>query len=87
MRQQEIDYILDCMLKSHEDVSDFNMTVGKPFQVESSGELIPVALTPPVLRLTPFQTEVFALNLIGGDRRLFRELLSAGSWSAGPSLV
>jgi twitching motility protein PilT len=79
MRQQQIDHILTCMLKSHDNVSDLNMTVDKPFQVESSGELVPVSLTPPINRLTPFQTEIFALNLIGGDRRLTRTLLSEGS--------
>lgn len=79
MRQQEIDHILNLMLESHDDVSDFNMTVGKPFQVESSGELLPVSLTPAIEKLTPFQTEIFALNLIGGDRRLTRALLSEGS--------
>ena len=79
MRQQQIDHVLTCMLKSHDNVSDLNMTVDKPFQVESSGELVPVSLTPPVDKLTPFQTEIFALNLLGGDRRLTRTLLSEGS--------
>jgi len=79
MRQQQIDHVLTCMLKSHDNVSDLNMTVDKPFQVESSGELGPVSLTPPVDKLTPFQTEIFALNLLGGDRRLTRALLSEGS--------
>ena len=36
MRKQEIDYLLGKMLDSHKDVSDLNITVGKPFQVESS---------------------------------------------------
>ena len=79
MRQQQIDHVLTCMLKSHDNVSDLNMTVDKPFQVESSGELSPVSLTPPVDKLTPFQTEIFALNLLGGDRRLTRALLTEGS--------
>ncbi len=79
MRQQQIDHVLTCMLKSHDNVSDLNMTVDKPFQVESSGELAPVSLTPPVDKLTPFQTEIFALNLLGGDRRLTRALLTEGS--------
>ena len=79
MRQQQIDHVLTSMLKSHDNVSDLNMTVDKPFQVESSGELAPVSLTPPVDKLTPFQTEIFALNLLGGDRRWTRALLSKGS--------
>lgn len=79
MRKQEIDYILTRMLDSHGSVSDLNITVGKPFQVESSGQLVPVELDPPVEELTPFQTEVFALNLINGDRRLTETLLKEGS--------
>ena len=79
MRQQQIDHILTTMLESYDNVSDLNMTVDKPFQVESSGELKPVEVTPPIEKLTPFQTEIMALNLINGDRRLTKILLSEGS--------
>ena len=79
MRRQQIDYILTRMLDSHERVSDINVTVDKPLQVESDGQLIPVFLEPPIERLTPFQAEIFALNLINGDRRLIRNLLAEGS--------
>ena len=79
MRKQEIDYILEKMLDSHKNVSDLNVTMGKPFQVESSGQLASVDIEPPFKSLTPFQTEVFALNLINKDRRLTEILLSQGS--------
>jgi twitching motility protein PilT len=79
MKKQELDHILTTMLESYDNVSDFNITVDKPFQVESSGQLLPVSLNPPVHRLTPFQSEIFALNLIDGDRRLTRILLEEGS--------
>jgi twitching motility protein PilT len=79
MRQRELDHILTAMLESHENVSDLNMTVDKPFQVESSGQLKPVSMNPPVDRITPFQAEVLALNLINGDRRLTKTLLTEGS--------
>jgi twitching motility protein PilT len=79
MRKQEIDYILTRMLDSHSNVSDLNITAGKPFQVESSGQLVGVNLDPPFNELTPFQTEVFALNLINGDRRLTETLIREGS--------
>ncbi|MDD5206486.1 MAG: PilT/PilU family type 4a pilus ATPase, partial [Desulfobacterales bacterium] len=55
------------------------MPVDKPLQVESSGQLKPVSLNPPVERLTPFQAELLALNLINGDRRLTKTLLTEGS--------
>ena len=74
------------MLKKHERVSDLNITVGKSLQVESDGVLVPIDVQPPVTELTPFQTEVFALNLIGGNKRLLRDLVSKGSCDLSYSL-
>ncbi len=79
MKKQEVDHILTKMLDAGDNISDLNITVGKPFQVESSGELIPVEIDPPFHKLTPFQTEIFALNLINQDHRLTETLLSEGS--------
>ncbi len=79
MKQTEIDYWITAMLESYENVSDLNITVGKTLQVESAGVLMPVSVTPPVKELTPFQTEVFALNLIGNNKRLLRDLIENGS--------
>ena len=79
MRKQECDYILSRMLEFTRDVSDLNITVGKPFQVESTGKLFPVEFDPPFEELTPFQTEILALNLINNDRRLTEVLLREGS--------
>ena len=79
MREQEINYILGKMLDGHKNVSDLNITVGKPFQVETSGQLAGVDIDPPFPKLTPFQTEIFALNLINQDRRLTETLLAQGS--------
>ena len=74
------------MLDSHKNVSDLNLTVGKPPQVESAGVLLPVEMRPPIKELTPFQTEVMALNLVNGDRRLTRDLLEKGSCDLSHSL-
>jgi len=79
MKKQEIDHILVRMLDYHRDVSDLNFTVGKPMQVESAGELIPVDIKPSFKALSPFQTEILALNLIDQDRRLTETLLNSGS--------
>jgi twitching motility protein PilT len=79
MKKQEIDHILVRMLDYHRDVSDLNFTVGKPLQVESSGELIAVDIKPVFKSLSPFQTEILALNLINQDRRLTETLLTSGS--------
>jgi twitching motility protein PilT len=79
MRKQEIDYILTKMLDSQKNVSDLNITVGKPFQVETTGVLTVAEFDPPFEKLTPFQTEIFALNLINQDRRLTEILVNEGS--------
>ena len=86
MKKQEIDHILVKMLDYHREVSDLNFTVGKPMQVESAGELIPIDFKPNFKALTPFQTEVIALNLINQDRRLTNALLTIGSCDMSYSL-
>jgi len=87
MKRQEMDNILTTMLESYDGVSDLNITVDKPFQVEASGQLQPVNVNPPITRLTPFQTETLALNLIGGDRRLTRTLVKEGSCDSSYQLA
>jgi twitching motility protein PilT len=79
MKKPEIDHLLTRMLDSHQSVSDLNLTVGKPLQVETYGQLAPVDMNPPLETLTPFQNEIVALNLIGRDRRLTETLLKEGS--------
>lgn len=79
MKKQQVDHILSRMLTAHPNVSDLNLTPGKPFQVESSGRLKPVEMVPDFKRLTPFQTEIIALNLINNDRKLTETLLREGS--------
>jgi twitching motility protein PilT len=79
MRRNELDYILGTMLDYRANVSDLIFTVDKPPQVEAEGVLVPVPLEPAVESLTPFQTEMLALNLIGGNPRLLDDLLRTGS--------
>ncbi|MCG8470846.1 MAG: PilT/PilU family type 4a pilus ATPase [Desulfobacterales bacterium] len=86
MRKQEMDYILSRMLDSHGNVSDLNLTVGRPLQVESSGKLVKVDLEPDIKELSPFQTEQIAMNLINQDRRLTKALVESGSCDLSYSL-
>jgi len=98
MRRVELDQILAMMLdprplsgssavpQNAKDVSDLNFTVGKPFQVEQSGQLLAVATDPPINKLTPFQTEMIALNLIGGSPRLTEDMLRSGSCDSSYAL-
>lgn len=75
------------MLEAFGNISDLNITVGKACQVESSGELTAVSIDPPIEKLTPFQAEIFALNLINADRRLTEILIREGSCDCSYFLV
>ena len=86
MRKSEIDDLLSPMLDSYDNVSDLNITCDRPLQVEASGELVPVPVDPAIEALTPFQSEIFALNLIHNDRRLTEHLLRQGSCDSSYSL-
>jgi len=79
MRRAELNHLVSQMLASFERVSDLNVTVGRPLQVEADGQLCPARTSPEVAHLTPFQAEAFALNLIGSERRLLKDLVYTGS--------
>lgn len=79
MRRNDFDSLLQVMLGSQREVSDLNFTVDKPLQVESNGELVSVPIDPPFDRLSPFQTEMIALILMQGNRRLMETLIRTGS--------
>lgn len=87
MRKAEVDHILTTMLETFGNVSDLNITAGKPFQVETSGQLTEVPIDPPMGKLTPFQTEIFAMNLVNSDRRLTEILIREGSCDCSYFLV
>jgi twitching motility protein PilT len=96
MRRAELDYILttmmgmdrqtDTVIRRRKEVSDLNFTVDQPLQVEQNGELIPVPCNPPLDHLTPYQTEMIALNLISGNPRLTEDLIRTGSCDASYSV-
>jgi len=86
MRRNELDYILSTLLDSNKDVSDIIFTVDRPLQVEASGQLVAVPTHPPIEKLTPFQTEMIALNIIGGSQRLSDDLLRTGSCDSSYTL-
>ena len=74
------------MLASQPEVSDLNFTSGRPPQVEAYGELKPVALDPLIEKLTPFQNEMIALNIIGDNLWQIEDLLRHGSCDASYAL-
>jgi twitching motility protein PilT len=86
MRRPELDQILTTMLASQPEVSDVLFTVGRPPQVEAYGELKPVILDPPIDKLTPFQIETIAQNIVGDNLWLIEDLLRHGSCDASYAL-
>jgi twitching motility protein PilT len=97
MRRSELDYLLSTMLgldrqtdtglRRRTEVSDLNFTVDRPLQVEQNGELVPVLSSPAIPTLTPYQTEMIALNLINGNPRLTEDLIRTGSCDASYSVA
>jgi twitching motility protein PilT len=87
MRRPELDYLLTAMLDSQPEVSDLLFTVNKPLQAESFGELLSVQCEPPIEKLTPFQTEMIALNMIGENQWHLEDLLRRGSCDAAYTLT
>ena len=79
MKRAELDAILLAMQGAAAGVSDINFSVGRPPQVEAFGVLREADVPPHVKALTPFQTERIALNLMGGEKRLLRDLAERGS--------
>jgi twitching motility protein PilT len=86
MRRNELDYILSTLLDYSKEVSDIIFTVDKPPQVETCGQLVSVPLQPSIEKLTPFQTELIALNLISGSQRLIQDLIKTGSCDSSYTL-
>jgi twitching motility protein PilT len=77
---------MSAMLASQPEVSDLLFTSDRPPQVESYGELKPVVLDPPVPKLTPFQIETIAMNMVGENLWQIEDLLRHGSCDASYAL-
>ncbi len=86
MRRPELDQILATMLASQPEVSDLLFTAGRPPQVEAYGELKSVEFNPPIEKLTPYQIETIAQNIIGDNLWLIEDLLRHGSCDASYTL-
>jgi twitching motility protein PilT len=87
MRRPELDYLLSTMLDSQPEVSDLLFTVDKPLQVEAVGELKAVHCEPKIEKLTPFQTEMVALNLMGDNLWHITDLIRRGSCDTAYTLT
>ena len=79
MRRRELDFVLTRILDEYPRLSDINFTVGKPMQAEVDGQLRTACRDMGIPKLTPFHTEMIAMNLAGSDRRSVQHLLTHGS--------
>ena len=65
----DVDPLLEAMLDAAPTVSDLNLSVGRPPQVEVDGQLRGVAYAS-IERLMPYHTELIALRLMRGKKDL-----------------
>jgi twitching motility protein PilT len=74
------------MLDSAPNISDLNLSVGRPPQVEVDGQLRAVPYMG-LERLLPYQTELIAMRLLAGKRDVTEKLIRTGSTDLSYSLA
>jgi twitching motility protein PilT len=74
----DINPLIEHILSFNDSVSDINLSVGRPPQVELHGQLRPVP-TRGIPKLSPFQTEMIAMQLMQGNREYYQKLVRTGS--------
>jgi twitching motility protein PilT len=82
----DVNPLLAKMLDVAPGISDLNLSVGKPPQVEIEGKLHPVPFAG-IERLAPYQIELVAMRLLRGKRELTDRLLRTGSVDLSYSLA
>jgi twitching motility protein PilT len=82
----DLDPLLETMLDAAPGISDLNLSVGRPPQVEVDGQLRTVPYSG-IERLLPYQTELIAMRLLAGKRELADRLVKTGSTDLSYSLA
>ena len=82
----DLDPLLETMLDAVPDISDLNLSVGRPPQVETDGSLRAVKYAG-IERLLPYHTELIAMRLLAGKRDLAEKLVKTGSVDLSYSLA
>jgi twitching motility protein PilT len=82
----DLDPLLNAMLDTAPDISDLNLSVGRPPQVEIDGALRPVSHAG-IPKLMPYHTELVMLRLLQGKRDLADKLLRTGAVDLSYSLA
>jgi twitching motility protein PilT len=82
----DLDPLLGSMLDVAPGISDLNLSVGRPPQVEVDGQLRAVPFAG-LERLMPYHTELAAMRLLAGKRDLADKLVRTGSVDLSYSLM
>ena len=82
----DLDPLLETMLDFAPAISDLNLSVGRPPQVEIDGQLRPVPYAG-LERLLPYHTELIAMRLLAGKRDVTEKLVRTGSTDLSYSLA
>jgi twitching motility protein PilT len=82
----DLDPLLGAMLDVAPSISDLNLSVGRPPQVEIDGTLRPVSYAG-LTKLMPYHTELVVMRLLQGKRDLAEKLLRTGSADLSYSLA
>ena len=82
----DLDPLLETMLDYSPGISDLNLSVDRPPQVELDGQLKTVAYAG-IERLMPYHTELIAMRLMAGKRDLADKLVKTGSADLSYSLA
>jgi twitching motility protein PilT len=82
----DLDPLLETMLDAAPGISDLNLSVGRPPQVEVDGQLRSVSFAG-IERLLPYQTELIAMRLLANKRDLADRLVKTGSADLSYSLA
>lgn len=82
------DILHEMLVAKGADISDLNISVDRPLQVETGGALVPIDLKDPLGNgyLSAHQTEVLTLSMIGRSMRNIRDLVLKGSADLGYQL-
>jgi twitching motility protein PilT len=86
MNKEELDRLLEAMIKSADEVSDLLFVAGRPLQVEIQGELKPFVSEPSEPVLTSERIESMAGAIINNNQRLLQDLKERGSCDCGYTL-
>jgi twitching motility protein PilT len=82
----DLDPLLSSMLDVAPGISDLNLSVGRPPQVEVDGQLRAVPFAG-LERLMPYHTELVAMRLLAGKKDLADKLVRTGSVDLSYSLM